>query len=259
MLGELAAGGVAIVLRDDFIIGGVHAGIDPSQAVNMFTYDYSPMDNYSSFTTTVTAGTYTFQANTNLQGLFLGNVNFTRVIIDVYSDTGGNIRAVNQIVADIQQDSRDGLYKFWTMFTGDTQGIPVRRIQITPQNFAFSSSRTRIGALVFVKTFQILPRRPRQGLTESAQADYIRTGIREFPTGSPKISAQMSFRDNYSKLNMYNDFIRNSAGKLLIVIEHLLHDAVEDRQYGYFARRTPRVRLMRGESVNVSFDFVGEV
>ena len=251
-------GGVAFVVRDDFIPPASTLITTPAQAAQMFNFDYSPMDNYSEISQ-VTPITFTFPAGTTLRGLFLGNVNFTSARIALYSDVAGLVRIGNFINIIIERDNQDNLYKHWVIFDSQQQTTPIRRIIITPQMYVFNTTVTQIGALVFARIFHVLPRRPRQGLSNTAEPSYIQTGVRAFSVGSPRISSRMNFRLTTSQREAFDRFLFTSAGKLMVVIEDDLFEENEGRQYVYFARRQGRARVTRGEALEVGIEIVGVV
>ena len=256
----LDAGGVGFIIQRYFQKPSVVSFPSAVQNPNMLSYDYSPMDNYSESSRALSPATFDFPGNTKLEGMFLGNVNFSRVSIDIRATTQTGSRIDTNVVTDISIDSRDGLRKRWIIFsTQQREGI-IRQIVVTPLISAFAGTVTRIGAAVFARRIEVFPQRPRQGLTEIAESDYIRTGAFAYSTGSPRISSSMSFRGSYANQAEYQDFLRASAGELLVVIESKLHGhAVEEQQYAYFARRKQRAQMSRGVAFELSLEFEGEV
>ena len=256
----LDTGGVGFIMQRDFQKPTAVSFPSTIQNPNMTAYDYSPMDNYSESSRALSPVTFDFPANISLQGMFLGNVNFSSASIDVRSATDASSRIGANVVTDITVDPRDGLYKLWIVFSVSQRASTIRRIVVTPMRNAFASTVTRIGTAVFAKRIQVLSQRPRQGLSETVEPEYIRTGRFSYPTGSPKISARMSFRGSYENQAEYNNFLRDSAGELLVVIESRLHGSVvEEQQYAYFARRRQRAPTVRGVAFEMSLELVGEV
>ena len=256
----LDAGGVSFIIQKDFQLPSEVRF--PSRIVdpNMTRYNYSPMDNYSEAAGSLSTATFDFPANTMLEGMFLGNVTFSRMSIEIRAGTNARSRIGNVIATDIKIDPRDGLHKYWMVFSFLQQTTEIRQIIVTPLKNTFAGGMTRIGTAVFAKKIQVFPQRPRQGLSETVEPEYIRTGTFTYPTGSPKISSRMSFRGSYAHQEEYQTFLRNSAGELLVVIENKLHGSlVEEQQYAYFARRQRRAQTSRGVAFEMSLELVGEV